>query len=314
MNINVKRFLSFLLAFAMVLSMVPGQAFHVHAEELVETHQHTVRFLDWDGTQLQSTAVDVGAVPEYTGEPLTRASDGTYEYTFTGWDADGDALADELAPVTADVDYVALYAAAAIAVVSEEEADPTGDAAESTPAESVPADTQVTEPAESTPAEEESSVVSQYAISFVDWDGTLLQEVLVNEGEVPVYTGAEPVVESDGTFEAHFAGWDVDGDGMYDEELDIIPPATADATYTAAYTVFEMIAPEEAVMAAVTGSTPINVLPVASKDMERIMGREAFSFAARTAAFASSMSDIVSMIMASAPAFSPASTCLLKAS
>ena len=70
----------------MVLSMVPGQAFHVHAEELVETHQHTVRFLDWDGTQLQSTAVDVGAVPEYTGEPLTRASDGTYEYTFTGWD------------------------------------------------------------------------------------------------------------------------------------------------------------------------------------------------------------------------------------
>lgn len=95
------------------------------------------------------------------------------------------------------------------------------------------------EPAASvTPTESETpagSEVNQYTIIFVNYDGTILETVVVNEGEVPVYSGEEPVQPADDTYVYKFAGWDVDRDFEYNPEVDILPPATEDTFYIAQY-------------------------------------------------------------------------------
>ena len=63
---------------------------------------YTIRFLDEDGTELQSGSVAYGTTPEYTGDALTKASDLIYSYTFSGWDK-------EITAVDGDRDYTAVY-------------------------------------------------------------------------------------------------------------------------------------------------------------------------------------------------------------
>ena len=46
---------------------------------------YTITFNNYDGTQLQSTAVKKGATPAYSGETPTKAEDASYTYSFTGW-------------------------------------------------------------------------------------------------------------------------------------------------------------------------------------------------------------------------------------
>lgn len=63
-----------------------------------------------------------------------------------------------------------------------------------------------------------------YTIRFVDWNGALLQESQVQEGEMPVYEGVEPVREEDDQYIWTFIGWTPE-----------IVVATFDADYTAQY-------------------------------------------------------------------------------
>ena len=69
-------------------------------------NKRMVRFVDWDGTLLQSSYVNLGEVPEYLGEVPHRNNefiDGRlYEYIFCGWGT-------ELSAVTDDVTYTAQY-------------------------------------------------------------------------------------------------------------------------------------------------------------------------------------------------------------
>lgn len=68
---------------------------------------YTVTFMD-GSTQLQRGRVDVGEVPEYTGE--TRAATAQYSYTLDGWSTtvDGEVL-ESLPPVSASATYYAQY-------------------------------------------------------------------------------------------------------------------------------------------------------------------------------------------------------------
>lgn len=70
----------------------------------------TVTFVDDDGTLLQSSQVTYGTIPTPPAAP-TKASDGTYNYTFAGWDKD-------LVPCTEDTVYTATYTAKAIPVIT----------------------------------------------------------------------------------------------------------------------------------------------------------------------------------------------------
>ena len=64
-----------------------------------------------------------------------------------------------------------------------------------------------------------------HTIRFENWDGTLLEEVQVLDGQTPVYSGATPTRPSDAQYNYWFDSWSP-----------AIAPATADATYIATYT------------------------------------------------------------------------------
>lgn len=64
-----------------------------------------------------------------------------------------------------------------------------------------------------------------YTITFLNYDGTVLQVLTeVEEGEIPVYTGETPTRPDDSQYTYTFIGWTPE-----------ITEATADATYTATY-------------------------------------------------------------------------------
>ena len=67
-----------------------------------ELRQYTIVFLNYDGTELQRSELDYGAIPEYTGAMPTRADDEEYTYIFAGWTP-------SLKQVSGDASYTAKY-------------------------------------------------------------------------------------------------------------------------------------------------------------------------------------------------------------
>ena len=63
---------------------------------------YTVRFLNWDGSVLQSMQVEEGQMPQYTGATPTKPSDAQYFYTFSGWTP-------QIVAATADATYTATF-------------------------------------------------------------------------------------------------------------------------------------------------------------------------------------------------------------
>ena len=70
-------------------------------------------------------------------------------------------------------------------------------------------------------------------IKFVNDDGTVLQDGMIERGQTPSYTGEAPTKEEDNTYTYTFAGW-TDGTNEYGAD-DTLPAAVADVTYTALF-------------------------------------------------------------------------------
>ena len=65
---------------------------------------YTVTFANWDGAVLQSSQVEDGKMPIYSGETPVRPEDEQYTYTFSGWTP-------QIVAATADATYTAQYVA-----------------------------------------------------------------------------------------------------------------------------------------------------------------------------------------------------------
>ncbi|MBQ3633723.1 MAG: Ig-like domain-containing protein, partial [Paludibacteraceae bacterium] len=84
-------------------------------EPLSSTH-YTIRFLNYDGTELQSSQVLEGDIPAYTGATPTKQEDDTYTYEFSGWSP-------AIVAAVANADYTAQYTATEKSATGIEEID-----------------------------------------------------------------------------------------------------------------------------------------------------------------------------------------------
>ena len=65
---------------------------------------YTITFANWDGSELQSSQVEEGTLPEYTGATPERPEDEQYTYSFNGWTP-------TIVIASADATYTATYTA-----------------------------------------------------------------------------------------------------------------------------------------------------------------------------------------------------------
>ncbi len=212
-------------------------------------NSYIVTFVNYDGSELQTSEVGVGETPTYNGNEPSKPADDEYTYTFAGW-ADGEnvyPLGTNLPEVTEDATYTAVYddVQNEYMVIFQDE---DGTVLESnswyygeTPvyygSEPTKEDNAeysyyfagwdkniVPVTGDATYTAVYSSERNQYTITFQDEDGTVLESNYWYYGETPMYYGSEPSKEDNAEYSYYFAGWDKD-----------IVAVTGDATYTAVY-------------------------------------------------------------------------------
>ncbi len=218
---------------------VTGEATYT-AQFKATVNKYVIKFVNYDGTVLQTSEVAYGDTPAYNGETPAKPGDAQYTYTFTGWDP-------EIAAVTGEATYTAQFEATVNKynikfvnydgtvlqqgmVAYGETPAYTGE----TPAK--PGDAQYTytftgwDPeiaavtGEATYTAQFEETVNKYVIKFVNYDGTVLQTSEVAYGETPAYNGETPAKPGDAQYTYTFTGWDPE-----------IAAVTGEATYTAQF-------------------------------------------------------------------------------
>lgn len=134
-------------------------------------NKYTIRFLNWDGTVLQSEVLEYGLTPSYSSTP-TRTATAEFSYTFKSWDK-------TITTVTGNCDYTAVF----------------------------------------------TSIKNKYTIRFLNYDGYLLQSETLEYGVIPSYKGATPTKANTNKFSYSFSGWNKE-----------IVAVTENCDYTAVFT------------------------------------------------------------------------------
>ncbi len=179
-----------------------------------------------------------GDTVEVPTKPI-KAADKTYTYTFKDWDK-------EVVAVESDTTYTAQYDATYIDytirfVLGNGEADIVKTYHYGNKIEA-PADPSKTATAEytytfagwdkavdtvegnTTYTAKYTATKNKYTITFLNWDGSILEEKQVEYGVVPTYTKVTPTKIADNTYTYEFADWDK-----------ALVAVTGDMTYTAQY-------------------------------------------------------------------------------
>ena len=202
---------------------------------------YTVKFVNQDGTVLQSESLAYGSTPSYQGAMPVKTQPAGYTYTFQGWDK-------QIEDVTQDAVYTATYNNAenecTITWVNDDgkilEKDtnvPTGatptydgtmplkeDTAQYTFSFTGWTPEIATTTEDATYTATYSSTVKSYTIQFVNQDGTVLQSGSLEYGSTPEYKEATPTKPSTAEFTYTFKDWD--------KEISVV---TGNATYTATF-------------------------------------------------------------------------------
>ena len=206
-----------------------------------ETIYYTVKWLNWDGTELYTNSWWYGHSPDYYGPAPTKPPTVEYDYTFTGWNP-------EPAAVTGETTYVAQFMPSLRNYdIAWLDYDGSTNATTRTPYNTTPefegetptkpADVQYTysfagwtpelEPVTSNAAYTATfdATLREYTIIWQKWDGTELFTTNVPYGALPVYLGATPTQPSTAQYDYVFNDWDRE-----------IVPVTEATTYYANFT------------------------------------------------------------------------------
>ena len=201
-------------------------------------NSYTITWLNDDGSPIDTTTVEYGAVP--THADAVKAADAEYTYTFAGWDP-------APAAVTGAAEYTATFTGTKnkyavtwenwdgteLAVDMVEYGTlPVFDGTPQRPSDDqhhyafagwTPELAAVDGPATYRATYEEAAAA--YKITFLNDDDSLLEEIMVDYGTLPVYPNADPEKAATAEFTYTFAGWS--------PELEEV---TGVATYRAVYT------------------------------------------------------------------------------
>ena len=203
-------------------------------------NQYPIHFLNYNGDKLQAFSFEYGQIPEcwltFPYKPETEQ----YEYVFTGWYP-------EITPVVGEAVYVAQFDSIirkyTINFVNYNNTNlqstrneygtmpeymgetPTRPSKNGYRYDFIgwsPEIAVVTDDATYTATFER--VLNQYAITFQNYDGTILQNSLFDHGSVPVYDGVTPTKQSTAQYSYNFAGWSPN-----------VTAAVGEAVYTAVF-------------------------------------------------------------------------------
>ncbi len=206
-------------------------------------NKYTIKFVNEDGTVLQTNEVAYGVMPTYTGQTPTKAATAQYTYAFKGWDKDIVAVAGA-ATYTAQFDstvnkYAITWMDGDGKTLKTEDVAYGDTPAYSgqTPTKAAtaqytysfnntwsPAISAVTEAA--TYTAQFDSMVNKYMVTFEDEDGTELSSADYDYGTAAseIVKPADPTKAATAQYTYTFTGWSP-----------TIAEVTADATYTATY-------------------------------------------------------------------------------
>lgn len=188
-------------------------------------NKYTIQFVNENGTELQSSEVEYGAMPSYSGATPIKAATAEFSYSFAGWDK-------EIVTVTGDATYTATYSSTTNTytvtwknedgTVLETDTDvPYGTAPSydgTTPTKAADAQYTYTFSGWSPAIEAVTGnvtytasfepTVQTYTIIWKNEDGTVLEtDENVPYGTMPSYDSAEPTKVSTAQYSYTFAGW-----------------------------------------------------------------------------------------------------------
>lgn len=197
---------------------------------------YTVTFKNYDGTVLYETNVVYNETPVYAGETPEKVGTVESKWVFDGWD-------NEIVPATGNVEYVATFRSE-IADYSVKFINPDGEVLQETMVNYGETPSYAGATPELAPTQQYTYIfrdwnkdfvpvdgpqiyialydeyLNSYNVQFVNYDGEVLHQGLMEYGAVPVYNGDAPEKASDDQYDYTFKGWDkelaaIEGNTVY---------------------------------------------------------------------------------------------------